>query len=72
VRVTKTAIPDLVLFEPKAHQDESCRQCLFEQAIGQRAALVHVALSERADVLYKATEYHASDLERCIRWDDPI
>jgi dTDP-4-dehydrorhamnose 3,5-epimerase len=28
-------------------------------------------LSERADVLYKATDYYDPDSERCIRWDDP-
>lgn len=28
-------------------------------------------LSERADVLYKATDYYDPTSERCIRWDDP-
>lgn len=28
-------------------------------------------LSERADVLYKTTDYYDSAGERCIRWDDP-
>jgi dTDP-4-dehydrorhamnose 3,5-epimerase len=28
-------------------------------------------LSERADVLYKTTDYYDSSGERCIRWDDP-
>lgn len=30
-----------------------------------------LALSERADVLYKTTDYYDNDGERCIRWDDP-
>lgn len=30
-----------------------------------------VTLSETAEFLYKTTEYHAPELERCIRWDDP-
>ena len=30
-----------------------------------------VALSETADVLYKATDYYHPDSERSIRWDDP-
>lgn len=30
-----------------------------------------LVLSERADVLYKATDYYAPSHERCIRWDDP-
>lgn len=30
-----------------------------------------LVLSEKADVLYKATEYYAPDYERVIRWDDP-
>jgi dTDP-4-dehydrorhamnose 3,5-epimerase len=30
-----------------------------------------IALSEQADVLYKATDYYASDHERCIAWNDP-
>jgi dTDP-4-dehydrorhamnose 3,5-epimerase len=30
-----------------------------------------VVLSETAEVLYKATDYYAPELERCIRWDDP-
>lgn len=30
-----------------------------------------LTLSESADVLYKATDYHAPQHERCIRWDDP-
>lgn len=30
-----------------------------------------LALTERADVLYKATDYYDKDGERCIRWDDP-
>jgi dTDP-4-dehydrorhamnose 3,5-epimerase len=28
-------------------------------------------ISERADVLYKATDYFDPNGERCIRWDDP-
>lgn len=28
-------------------------------------------LSDRADVLYKATDYYDPQGERCIRWDDP-
>jgi dTDP-4-dehydrorhamnose 3,5-epimerase len=28
-------------------------------------------LSERADVIYKATDYYDPESERCIRWDDP-
>ena len=30
-----------------------------------------LALTERADVLYKTTDYYDKDGERCIRWDDP-
>jgi dTDP-4-dehydrorhamnose 3,5-epimerase len=30
-----------------------------------------LVLSESAEVLYKTTEYWASEHERCIRWDDP-
>lgn len=30
-----------------------------------------IALSERAEFLYKATTYYAPQSERCIRWDDP-
>lgn len=30
-----------------------------------------LALSERADVLYKATDYYHKEGERSIRWDDP-
>ena len=30
-----------------------------------------LALSERSDVLYKATDYYHKESERCIRWDDP-
>ena len=29
-------------------------------------------LSDRADVLYKATDYYDPAGERCIRWDDPV
>ncbi len=29
-----------------------------------------VTLSETAEFLYKATDYYAPELERCIRWDD--
>lgn len=29
-----------------------------------------LALSKRADVLYKTTDYYDPDGERCIRWDD--
>lgn len=29
-------------------------------------------LSETADFLYKTTDYYAPELERCIRWDDPL
>jgi len=28
-------------------------------------------LSDRADVIYKATDYYDKQGERCIRWDDP-
>lgn len=37
------------------------------------AGLAHgfLVLSSSADVLYKATNYYAPQLERCIRWDDP-
>ena len=30
-----------------------------------------VALSDAAEVLYKASDFYAPDHERCIRWDDP-
>jgi dTDP-4-dehydrorhamnose 3,5-epimerase len=30
-----------------------------------------LALSDRADVLYKTTDFYDPDGERCIRWDDP-
>ena len=30
-----------------------------------------LVLSERADFLYKTTDYYAPEHERCIRWDDP-
>lgn len=151
MRVTKLAIPDLVLFEPKIFRDdrgfffESFRQQVFEEATGQCANFLQdnhthstkgvlrglhyqlppkaqgklvrvvageifdvvvdirkrsptfgrwigevlsetnkrqlwippgfahgfVTLSDRADVLYKATEYYSLEHERCIRWDDP-
>lgn len=29
-------------------------------------------LSESADFLYKCTDYYSAELERCIRWDDPV
>lgn len=30
-----------------------------------------LTLSDRADVLYKTTDFYAPEMERCIRWDDP-
>lgn len=30
-----------------------------------------LTLSDRADVMYKTTDYYAPDCERTIRWDDP-
>jgi len=30
-----------------------------------------IALSETADILYNTTNYYSSDLERCIKWNDP-
>lgn len=30
-----------------------------------------LALSEYAEVLYKATDYYAPEHERCLRWNDP-
>ncbi|MEW6694972.1 dTDP-4-dehydrorhamnose 3,5-epimerase [Tepidimonas thermarum] len=30
-----------------------------------------LTLTDSADFLYKATDYYAPELERCIRWDDP-
>jgi dTDP-4-dehydrorhamnose 3,5-epimerase len=30
-----------------------------------------LTLSDYAEVLYKATDYYAPELERSIRWDDP-
>jgi dTDP-4-dehydrorhamnose 3,5-epimerase len=31
----------------------------------------YLALSERADFLYKCTDYYAPQHERAVRWDDP-
>lgn len=31
-----------------------------------------LTLSESAEFLYKTTDYYAPELERCIRWDDPV
>ncbi len=31
----------------------------------------YLVLSERADFLYKTTDYYLPECERCIRWDDP-
>lgn len=31
-----------------------------------------VTLSETAEFLYKTTDYYAPELERCIRWNDPV
>jgi dTDP-4-dehydrorhamnose 3,5-epimerase len=30
-----------------------------------------LTLSERAEMLYKATDYYAPEVERCILWNDP-
>ena len=30
-----------------------------------------LVISERADFLYKTTDYYAPAHERCLRWDDP-
>ena len=30
-----------------------------------------LTLSDRAELLYKTTDYYSPDHERCIRWDDP-
>ena len=30
-----------------------------------------LTISERADVVYKTTDYYDRESERCIRWDDP-
>lgn len=30
-----------------------------------------LVLSEKADFLYKASDYYELEFERCIRWDDP-
>ncbi len=30
-----------------------------------------LALSDKVDVLYKASDFYAPEHERCIRWDDP-
>jgi dTDP-4-dehydrorhamnose 3,5-epimerase len=30
-----------------------------------------LTLSEKAEFLYKTTDYYHSELEECIRWDDP-
>jgi len=30
-----------------------------------------LALSDKAEVLYKASDFYAPEHERCIRWDDP-
>ncbi len=30
-----------------------------------------VTLSEKAELLYKVTDYYSKDLERCIHWKDP-
>lgn len=32
----------------------------------------YLALSDGADVFYKATAHYAPDTERCIRWNDPV
>ncbi|MDR0777385.1 MAG: dTDP-4-dehydrorhamnose 3,5-epimerase [Azonexus sp.] len=31
-----------------------------------------LTLSETAEFLYKTTDYYAPEMERCIRWDDPV
>jgi dTDP-4-dehydrorhamnose 3,5-epimerase len=31
-----------------------------------------LVLSDRAEFLYKTTNYYAPEHERCIRWDDPV
>ncbi len=31
-----------------------------------------LTLSDAAEVIYKTTEFYAPELERCIRWDDPV
>lgn len=31
-----------------------------------------LTLSDAAEVIYKTTEFYAQELERCIRWDDPV
>jgi len=38
------------------------------------AGMAHgfLALGDGAEVCCKATSYHAPDLERCLRWDDPV
>lgn len=38
--------------------------------IPERSTNGFLTLSDTAQVLYKATNYHAPDLERCIRWGD--
>lgn len=31
-----------------------------------------LTLSDAAEVIYKTTEFYTQELERCIRWDDPV
>ena len=75
MKATPTAIPDVLIIEPKVFGDA---RGFFYESFNHKQPWVPpgfahglLVLSDPADFLYQTTDYYAPEHERALAWNDP-
>ncbi|MEN9481521.1 MAG: dTDP-4-dehydrorhamnose 3,5-epimerase, partial [Pseudomonadota bacterium] len=67
MNITPTAIPDVLIIEPKVFGDENKKQLWIPPGFAHG----FLTLTYNAEFMYKTSDYYSPTHERVLRWNDP-